>query len=123
MYSTPLRQFLFRRPKSPGVAARLISTAPTRVKIGKASSFGGLEIRASKTKHTHPLTSGIDARSLFFRSWSPIGEEYVGEDGNQDKVYAFAVKTPIRGLLPANPESNRPRRDQVPDRDRKVPQP
>jgi len=85
MYSTPLRHSASVVQKSPGVAARLISTAPARVKIGKASSFGGLEIRASKTKHTYPLTSGIDTWSLFFRSWSSIGEGYVGEDGNQDK--------------------------------------
>ena len=56
----PLRHSASVVQKSPGVAARLISTAPARVKIGKASSFGGLEIRASKTKHTHPLTSPAD---------------------------------------------------------------
>ena len=85
MYSTPLRHSVSVVQKSPGVAARLLSTIPGRVKIGKASSFGGVEIRASKTKRIHPLTSGTDTRPSFVRSWPPVDGKNIRKDGNQDR--------------------------------------
>ena len=50
MYSTSLRHSASAIQKSPGVTPRLLSTTPGRVKIGKAGSFAGVEIRMSENK-------------------------------------------------------------------------
>jgi hypothetical protein len=47
MYSASLRHSASVVQPPSGVAARLHSTVPGRVKIGRAGSFGGVEIRAS----------------------------------------------------------------------------
>jgi hypothetical protein len=97
------------RPPPNRITSRRI---PARSSSGRTPFPSGRPSRMRQTKSAG--SSSLAYRTALTPVFSSQGSSAL------DRVHALAVETPVRGLLPANSEPNRPRRDQVSDRNREV---